>query len=156
MGQRREICIAPELGWFFSDYSVFLASSRFKPSTVLVPVTTMPPALNYESLPGLVCSKFTSVNIGHAGRGRCPSARIIFYNCRGAQVNKPRWLNWLPLSSSAAPQHLWVRGTRVSQGAAAPKMRHFPHPFLLAGFCVQNYFILCLDKHMSQSNKELQ
>lgn len=34
------------------------------------------------------------------------------------------------------------------------KNQTFPPPSLLAGFYVQNYFILHLDKHMSQLNKD--
>lgn len=46
------------------------------------------------------------------------------------------------------------RGTRLSRGVPATEIRHFPPPSLFAGFYVQNHFILHLDKHMSQSNKD--
>jgi len=80
---------------------------------------------------------------------------LQFQKC---QPDKLQQLNLLHLPTSAAPHQPWETGIQVSHVAREqqpPKMKTFFPASLLAGFYVQNYFILYLDKHMSHANKEV-
>lgn len=92
-----------------------------------------------KGLPGLGRSKVTALSTNRARRGKCPSARIIFDNSRGVRwANHSGWTDCPVLFCCTSARE------KLPQ-----KIQRFPPPSLLAGFCMQNYLILHLDKPMS-------